>query len=96
MKLPKKRKSGGRTKGKQGRATRVQCDKCGAQIPIDKAKRVTVYYSPVDYRLAKELRAQGTRIPRYKKTKTYCISCAIHTRKIKIRSKEDRRKNTPL
>ncbi|TFF89599.1 MAG: 30S ribosomal protein S26e [Promethearchaeota archaeon] len=96
MELTKKRKSGGRSKGKQGRATRVQCDKCGRIVPADKAKKVTVYYSPVDFRLAKELRAQGTRIPRYKKTKTYCISCAIHTRKIKIRSKEDRREDTPI
>ncbi|TFF86954.1 MAG: 30S ribosomal protein S26e [Promethearchaeota archaeon] len=90
--MPKKRKSGGRTKGKSGTTGRVQCSKCGRMVPIDKAKRVTVYSSPVDYRLAKELRQQGTHIPRFKHIKILCISCAVHTKRVKIRAKDDRNK----
>ncbi|MHA1232648.1 MAG: 30S ribosomal protein S26e [Candidatus Helarchaeota archaeon] len=89
--MPKKRKSGGRSKGKQGTRGRVQCSKCGRMVPIDKAKRITVYTSPVDYRIERELRSQGTHVPRIKEIKNYCISCAIHMRKIKIRAKEDRK-----
>ncbi|MHA1271167.1 MAG: 30S ribosomal protein S26e [Candidatus Helarchaeota archaeon] len=89
--MPKKRKSGGRSKGKQGTRGRVQCSKCGRMVPADKAKKITVYSSPVDYRMQKELRSQGTYIPRIAHIKTLCISCAIHTRKIKIRAKKDRK-----
>jgi len=90
-KIPKKRKSGGRSKGKQGTRGRVQCSKCGRMVPIDKIKRITTYTSPVDYRMQKELRDQGTYIPRIKTIKNLCISCAVHTKKIKIRAKSDRK-----
>jgi len=90
-KIPKKRKSGGRSKGKQGTRGRVQCSKCGRMVPVDKVKRITVYTSPVDYRIEKELRKQGAYIPRTKIIKDLCISCAIHTRKVKIRAKEERK-----
>ena len=91
IKIPKKRKSGGRTKGKKGSSNQVQCSKCGRMVPIDKAKKITTYSSPVDYRLSKELRDQGTYIPRFESVKTYCVSCAIHTKKVKIRSKSRRK-----
>lgn len=89
--MPKKRKSGGRSGGKRGRATSVQCHSCGKLVPSDKAKKFSVYSSAVDYRLAKELRAEGAYIPRQKKIAYYCISCSIHRGRTNIRSKEDRR-----
>ena len=89
--MPKKRKSGGRSGGKRGRATSVQCHSCGKLVPTDKAKKFSVYSSAVDYRLAKELRDEGAYIPRQKKIAYYCISCSIHRGRTNIRSKEDRR-----
>jgi small subunit ribosomal protein S26e len=89
--MPKKRKSGGRSGGKRGRASMKTCHSCGALIPTDKAKKFTVYSSAVDYRLAKELRAEGAHIPRQQKIAYYCISCSIHRGRTNIRAKKERR-----
>jgi small subunit ribosomal protein S26e len=89
--MPKKRKSGGRSGGKRGRATMKHCHACGALIPADKAKKYTIYSSPVDYRLAKELRDEGAHIPRQKKIAYYCVSCSIHRGRTNIRPKDERR-----
>jgi small subunit ribosomal protein S26e len=89
--MPKKRKSGGRSKGGQGRSGMVQCSFCGAQVPRDKAKRTTRYTSLVDRRLLKELQDQGSRISRYRTTKYLCVSCAVHRGVVKVRGKDDRK-----
>lgn len=69
----------------------VQCSYCGAQVPRDKAKRVTKYTSLVEPRLLKELRDQGAQIARYRSTKYLCISCAVHRGVVKVRGKEERK-----
>jgi small subunit ribosomal protein S26e len=89
--MTKKRSSGGRSKGGKGRSGMVQCSYCGAQVPRDKAKKVTKYTSLVDSRILKELRAQGASINRTKTTKYLCISCAVHRGVVNIRAKEDRK-----
>jgi small subunit ribosomal protein S26e len=89
--MPKKRSSGGRSKGGKGRAGMVQCSFCGAQVPKDKAKRTTKYTSLVDSRLLKELKDQGAQIARYRTTKYLCVSCAVHRGVVKVRSKEERK-----
>ena len=89
--MPKKRKSGGRSGGKRGRATTVQCHSCGKLVPSDKAKKFSIYSSAVDYRLAKELKDDGAIIPRQKKIAYFCVSCSIHRGRTNIRSKDDRR-----
>lgn len=73
----------------------VQCSYCGAQVPRDKAKRVTRYTSLVDRRLLKELRETGAQIARYRTTKTLCVSCAVHRGVVKVRGK-DERKSGPI
>ena len=88
--MPKKRKSRGRSKGDKGRSDLVQCSRCGALVPRDKAKKVTVRRSLVDPALAKELRAAGAYISSPVTVKYYCISCSIHYGLIRIRPKEER------
>ena len=92
--MPKKRKSGGRSKGGSGRSGMVQCSYCGAQVPRDKAKRVTRYTSLVDRRVLKELQDQGASVARYQTTKYLCISCAVHRHVVHVRSKDDRKTHT--
>ncbi|NIO19549.1 MAG: 30S ribosomal protein S26e, partial [Candidatus Aenigmarchaeota archaeon] len=53
--MGKKRKSRGRTKGKKGRSSMVQCTSCGQMVPRDKAKKKTRYSSLVDPVLGREL-----------------------------------------
>ncbi len=89
--MPKKRKSGGRSKGEKGRSKTIQCGFCGKSVPADKAVKRTKYISPVDRSLAKELRAQGAIIPRNKILVYYCVSCAVHVGQVKVRSKASRK-----
>jgi small subunit ribosomal protein S26e len=89
-KMPKKRKSRGRAKGRKGRSKMVQCSSCGSLVPRDKAKKVTQYKSLVDWTLGKELRAQGAYFTRHRVEKYYCISCAVHRRVVKVRAKAER------
>ena len=93
MLIPKKRKSGGRSKGKSGNPGFVQCTQCGKKVPRDKAKKVTKNVSFVDYQMVKELRSQGAYIPRQRVIKYYCVSCAVHRRVVKVRAKDDRKKS---
>ncbi len=92
--MPKKRKSGGRSKGGQRRSGTVQCSFCGAQVPRDKAKRITRYTSLVESRLLKELQDQGAQIARYRTTRYLCVSCAVHRGVVKVRGKDDRKTRT--
>jgi small subunit ribosomal protein S26e len=92
--MPVKRKSRGRSKGSKGKGALVQCCSCGQQVPRDKAKRVSRRVSLVDSRLYKELRQRGTYIASRTETKYYCVSCAVHRGVVKVRSKNERRKDT--
>ncbi|MFX1318929.1 MAG: 30S ribosomal protein S26e [Promethearchaeota archaeon] len=89
--MPSKRKSGGRSKGATGRGATVQCTKCGKIVPRDKAKKRTSRTSFVDPQMARELRRAGTFIPARQTTKWYCISCAVHSGVVTIRSRKDRK-----
>jgi len=74
----------------------VQCTNCGQTVPKDKAKKVTGKINLVEHTLAKELRAQGAYIAQSTVLKTYCISCAIHFKILKIRSADSRRNRGKL
>jgi len=89
--LTKKRKSGGRSKGSKGKGGLVQCSSCGRLVPVDKVKKETKYVTLIDPALARDLRREGTFIPRERTTRNYCISCAVHRGRVNIRSKEDRK-----
>lgn len=91
VRMGKKRKSGGRSKGGKGRSQLVQCTNCGMQVPRDKAKRVTSFVSLVEPSLARELRAHGAYIARQRVFKYYCISCAVHFGVAKVRARDERR-----
>ncbi len=89
--MGKKRKSGGRSKGGQGRSGTVQCSRCGRLVPADKAKKYTKRVSAVEPQLARELRKQGSFIQTRRITQYYCVSCAVHSGKVQIRQASERR-----
>ena len=94
--MVKKRKSGGHTGSSGGRDVMVSCDNCGRLTPRGKAKQITRYVSYADAQITKELRDAGAILPRDKVTQYLCISCAIHSHKIHIRSNADRKKHERL
>ncbi|MEM2905958.1 MAG: 30S ribosomal protein S26e [Candidatus Bathyarchaeia archaeon] len=89
--MPKKRRSRGRGKGGKGRSELVQCSACGSLVPRDKVKRITSRVSFVDPQLARELRAKGAYLGGQQVVRNYCISCAIHHRVVKVRSRSERK-----
>ena len=89
--MPKKRKSGGRSKGSKGKPVTVHCAKCGRLVPRDKAKKKTRYQSVVDPKIYKDLKKQGAIIPKRQVIQYYCVKCAVHYRLVKIRSKDERK-----
>jgi small subunit ribosomal protein S26e len=89
--MPKKRKSRGRSKGAKGKMLRVHCSGCGALVPKDKVKKVTIRRSVVEPDLAKELREKGAFIPTSRLTKYYCISCAMFHGVVSARAREVRK-----
>ena len=89
--MGKKRKSGGRSKGSSGTSKNVQCSKCGRLVPADKAKKYTGRTNLVDWQLQKELEKDGAYVSGKTITKYYCISCAVHSGKVKIRERDKRK-----
>ncbi len=94
--MPKKRRSGGRTGSSSGRDGRVQCAKCGSMVPRGKAKRLTRRVNLVDPQIGKELRDMGSIMPTKVVSHWYCVSCAIHSHKVNIRSKDNRKDHDRL
>ncbi|MCP4762073.1 MAG: 30S ribosomal protein S26e [archaeon] len=92
--MPKKRKNSG--KGQTGKVPSVQCNKCGRMVPKTKAKRVTRPTRLMEGVIYKELKAAGAIMPSGKSTKWLCISCAVHSRTVKIRSSADRKNRDKL
>jgi len=90
--MGKKRKSRGRSKGSKGRGDLIQCSKCGAMVPKDKAKRIFTRPSFIDSRLAYELRKQGAYIPGSQILQYVCISCAVSRGYYHPRAENERRK----
>ena len=82
-----KRKNRGRG---TGRGSMVQCSRCGAQVPADKAKKRMRWSSFVDPMLARELRGKQVYMPRSPHIEYYCISCAIRHKLVNVREKEKR------
>jgi ribosomal protein S26 len=85
--MGKKRKNRGRG---SGRGCLVQCARCGAQVPRDKAKKRTRWVSFIDPVIARELRGKNVFMPRSPHTEYYCISCAVAHDLTRVREKEKR------
>ena len=91
IRMTKKRKSRGRSKGGKGSSGFISCSNCGAHVPRDKAKKVTTRLSMVEPLLARELRAAGAYIAAPITVRYYCISCSVHYGIVNVRAKSERR-----
>lgn len=92
--MPKKRKNSG--KGQSGKNVPVQCSKCGRMVPRSKAKRVTRPTRLMEGVIYKELKNAGAVLPQSSSSKWLCVSCAVHSHTVKIRSNSDRKKRDRL
>ena len=97
--MPKKRRNQGRNKNNRGFVKTIVCTNCGRLCPKDKAVKRFTIKDIVDASSKKDLEEQRAFdpyvVPKLYIKMQYCISCAIHSRIVKVRSVADRKIRTP-
>merc|ERR1711862_128840 len=95
--MPSKRRNNGRNKKNRGHAGVTNCSNCGRIVAKDKAiKKFQVRdlidaASKEDVSKATALKTPSA-VPKLMYKMYYCVSCAIHSRIVAVRSRVDRRK----